>query len=110
MPPETATAVTAVALLELPTLDGLTQNQVRGASCIWCDTVLRTATAIDLGERKHRRLDGRFSTFPRSCRQCTHDAAEAALREHTGMCEQCADDASICTQAGLLRKLIGDCR
>lgn len=110
MPPETATAVTGVALLDLPNLDGLTQNQVRGASCIWCDTALRTATAIDLGERKHKRLDGHFATFPRACRPCTLDAAETALSEHAGMCEQCADDASICTHAGLLRKLIRDCR
>lgn len=97
----------ALALLELPPLDGLTQEQVRGASCIWCDTPLATETAVDLGERRHKRLGGgRFSTFPRACRDCVHDAAKDAFWAHPGCCEQCADDAAMCETATALRSLI----
>ncbi|MEH0574280.1 hypothetical protein QBA54_07250 [Streptomyces sp. B21-108] len=84
------------ALLPIPALDGLSQEQVRGAACVWCDTGLDTATAVDLGERRHKRLDGHYSTFPRACPSCVREAAIRALREHPGMCEQCVDDASVC--------------
>lgn len=85
-----------LSLILLPALDGLSQEQVRGAECIWCTVGLDTATAVDLGERRHKRLDGHYSTFPRSCRRCAGEAAVRALRDHAGQCEQCTDDASLC--------------
>lgn len=97
MPPEaTSTTDSPLLLLALPALDGLTQEQVRGAACVWCTAGLATATAVDLGERRHKRLDGHYSTFPRACRPCVTKVARATIADHAGSCEQCTDDASGC--------------
>ena len=97
--------IDALALLELPALDGLSEVKVRGAACIWCSVILTAETAVNLGERRHKRLGGHFYTFPRSCRPCTRNAAGAALRVHAGCCEQCVDDPNICETAAALRQL-----
>jgi len=111
MPPEsTSTTDSPLSLLPLPALDGLSQEQVRGAACVWCTAVLNTATAVDLGERRHRRLDGHYSTFPRSCRRCAAEAAVRALRDHAGQCEQCVDDATLCETRTTLEKLAREAR
>lgn len=98
------------ALLALPGFNDLTERQVRGADCIWCSTLLTAESAIDLGERRHRRLDGHFSTFPRACRRCTHDAVYRLLLDHAPLCEQCTDDASSCETGIGLRRLMRECR
>lgn len=100
----------ALALLPLPALDGLSKEQVRGASCIWCATTLAADTAVDLGERRHKRLDGHFSTFPRACHACVHDAAYAVLMDHAPRCEQCVDEAAGCDMAVALRRLMREHR
>jgi hypothetical protein len=102
---EPSTAETGLALLVLPALDGLTVEQVRGASCIWCETPLTAETAVDLHERRHKRLDGHFSTFPRACRPCARAAADNALGIHLGGCEQCVDNIDRCATAAALRDL-----
>jgi hypothetical protein len=109
----TTQTIDALALLVLPALDGLSKGQVRGAACIWCDKTLTADTAVDLGERRHKRLDGHYSTFPRACRAChrhTHDAAYAALMDHAPSCEQCVDDAAGCDTAVALRRLMREHR
>jgi hypothetical protein len=106
MPPETAPPIDALTLLHLPPLDELAQVQARGAACVWCATRLDTATAVDLGERKH----SHYSTFPRACRPCVGDAAARTLRAHAGMCEQCTDDDSRCETATAHRQLIEEYR
>lgn len=107
---ETPTVETALALLELPPLDEQTAEQVRGATCIWCPkskpTPLTAKTAVNLGERRHKRLGGHFYTFPRCCRPCARKAADDALKAHAGCCEQCADDATLCEKAAALRQLM----
>lgn len=111
MPPETASTPTSrLALLALPSLDGLTQEQVRGASCIWCGSLLDTATAVDLGERRHKRLDGKYSTFPRACRPCVHTEAYRTILNHGGSCEQCVDDLDSCPTGVGLRALMREYR
>ncbi|MDH6629039.1 hypothetical protein M2271_006874 [Streptomyces sp. LBL] len=106
MPPEAAsTTASPLLLLPLPALDGLSQEQVRGAACVWCGVRLVTTTAIDLGERCHKRLDGAYSTFPRACRGCAGEAAVRALRDHAGQCEQCTDGASLCETRTALERL-----
>ncbi|KND26202.1 hypothetical protein [Streptomyces acidiscabies] len=102
MPPETAPPINALALLHLPPLDGLSQAQARGAACVWCGIRLDTATAVDLGERRH----DHYSTFPRACRPCARTVADRTLRGHAGLCEQCVDDAARCRTATALRQLI----
>ncbi|MFH9822995.1 hypothetical protein [Streptomyces bobili] len=98
MPAETASTPTvdAHALIMLPPLDGLSEEQLRGAACIWCSEGLTTDTAVDLGERRHRRLDGHYSTFPRGCRTHGHRAMVQAIHDHAGMCEQCVDAPETC--------------
>jgi hypothetical protein len=111
MPPETASTPTnLLALLPLPSLDGLSQEQVRGAACIWCADPLDTATAVDLGERRHKRLDGRYSTFPRACRGCVHTEAYRTILNHGGSCEQCVDNLDSCETGVSLRRLMREYR
>lgn len=108
--PPTATTVDALALIILPPLDGLTEEQLRGATCIWCGQGLTTDTAVDLGERRHRRLDGHYSTFPRGCRADVNRAAVQAIHDHAGICEQCVDDANACGEGMALVRMEKDSR
>ena len=58
--------VTAMlALLPLPDLDGLSEQQVRGAACVWTGVVLTPATAVDLGRRTASRAGVSVPWFPR---------------------------------------------
>nr|WP_240981178.1 hypothetical protein [Streptomyces sp. N502] len=91
--------------MPLPSLDGLTEQQVRGTACVWCETSITTATAVDLGQRRHRRLDGHYSTFPRACALCVRTAADEERPRHADSCEQCVDDAALCDTARALRRL-----
>jgi len=106
----TTHTVDVLALLAVPALDELSEEQVRGAACVWCGTTLTTDTAVDLGERKHKRLDGSYSTFPRACRPDAHTAAYSALLDHAPRCEQCVDDASGCETGLALRRLMREYR
>ncbi|MFF9620045.1 hypothetical protein [Streptomyces griseosporeus] len=82
-----------VLRLPLPSLTGQTEAQVRGHACVWCGTPLALAdpAAVDLGERRHHRLDGHYSTFPRGCRPCVYDAALGHLHAHALGCAGCRD-------------------
>lgn len=101
---------TAVAiLLPVPELDGLTDQQRRGAACVWDDrhSPLTATTAIDLGEHS----DAEDTTcFLRACKLCTQRRALTALQEHSGECEPCVIDYTHCpTGLGLVR-LVRDTR
>ena len=103
MEPSTTASITAHPLdvLPLPAYEDLTEQQRRGATCVWGASQLTTTTAIDLGER--HAADG-TSWFPRACRPCTQPRALRALHLHSAMCEQCADDHTQCpTGLGLVR-------
>ncbi|OYP16979.1 hypothetical protein CFC35_22765 [Streptomyces sp. FBKL.4005] len=101
---QTMSAVQAFALLPLPELHTLSQDQVRGTTCVWDGVGLSPEIAVDLGERKLRRVDGRVSWFPRACRRCALERAMHALVEHSQSCEQCVDDQNVCALgAGLVR-------
>jgi hypothetical protein len=104
--PSSTATVDALALIVLPSLDGLSEEQLRGATCIWCGHGLTTDTAVDLGERRHKRLDGHYSTFPRGCRADAHRAAVQALHDHAGLCEQCVDDPGACSEGMALYRLV----
>ena len=100
----------ALALLPLPDLDGLTDDQTRGATCVWCPVdspPLTVETAIDLGEHMSL-LSGSTSPmrwFPRSCRDCTAAYALRALHDHVLRCEQCTDNPACCDVGRVLRRL-----
>ncbi|WP_042170076.1 hypothetical protein [Streptomyces sp. NBRC 110035] len=78
-----------LAALALPALDGLTQAQVRGATCVWDGIALTAGTAVDLGPRKKRRPGGTYSWFPRGCKRCTARRAYRALFDHAPACGLC---------------------
>lgn len=83
-----------LAALALPALDGLTEAQVRGMTCVWDGIALAPATAVDLGPRKKKRLDGEYDWFPRGCRRCVAERVWAWFFSHTDECGQCQKDAS----------------
>ncbi|MEU2911326.1 hypothetical protein ACFYM3_06215 [Streptomyces massasporeus] len=92
----------AAALL-LPAPADATEDQLRGARCVWCEAgPLNAETAIDLGEQK----TPAGSWFPRACQNCTASWAHRGLFEHAPLCEQCTDDASRCKTGRVLYRLI----
>ncbi|BCM70841.1 hypothetical protein EASAB2608_06175 [Streptomyces sp. EAS-AB2608] len=103
MPSDTASA-NAFALLPLPEVSALSQNQVRGITCVFDGVGLSPGSAVDLGERSLRRVGGRVSWFPRACRPCALRWAMDTLVDHSRLCEQCVDDSSLCPEgAGFVR-------
>ncbi|MET9965653.1 hypothetical protein ABZZ80_06930 [Streptomyces sp. NPDC006356] len=100
--PETPPAAQALALLALPSLDQLTEDQVRGRTCVWDSTEapLTDEAAIDLGPRSMRRLDGHYDWHPRGCRKHVSQEALLALFLHCmEHCKECgardADGAAL---------------
>jgi hypothetical protein len=92
-----------VAALLLPAAADATEDQLRGARCVWCeDGPLKAASAVDLGEQK----SPAGSWFPRACRSCAAAWAHRSLFEHAPMCEQCTDDASRCEIGLILYRLM----
>ncbi|MEE1750863.1 MULTISPECIES: hypothetical protein [unclassified Streptomyces] len=62
----------------LPPVSGLTEQQQRGRSCLWCGAVLTVGADTDLGEQRARPATGAaYSWFPRACA----DTAACAARE-----------------------------
>jgi hypothetical protein len=102
--------VDARTLLPLPSLDHLVEQQVRGYVCVWGGEQLANETAVNLGPRTKKRLGGTYQIFPRACPACTRDAAARVLRVHRGSCEQCTDDASVCSTRAALEQLARDGR
>ncbi|MEV0981187.1 hypothetical protein [Streptomyces sp. NPDC049915] len=97
-------------LLEVPSLNDQSGMQVRGAACVWDGAPLTAETAVELGERRHRRLDGRYSTFPRGCAPCVAARAHRALLDHGGSCEQCLDNRELCYVGRTLYRLVRNAR
>jgi hypothetical protein len=80
--------------VELPSLDGLTEKQVRGAVCVWDGIPLTADTAVNFGPRRKKRLNGSFDWYPRACRRCTARAAYRLLQAHASGCDRCRTDPS----------------
>jgi hypothetical protein len=104
----------ALALLTLPALDGLTDEQARGAVCVWDATEqpLTGDVAVYLGERMSP-LEGTASPmrwFPRACRHHVRDAAHKVLMDHAPRCEQCVENAADCDTGRALLRLMRDHR
>jgi hypothetical protein len=84
---------TVIAILGLPELTKLTDDQVRGANCIWCKASLTADTAVDFGEQTS---PAPWSTsvigmrwYPRACPNCTADRAHRGLLDHAPDCSDC---------------------
>lgn len=95
----------APALAALPETD-LTDAQAGGRLCVWCGAPLLLGMSIDLGERmaNDRRI------FPRGCARCAMEHAYRQLLDHSGTCEQCADNASLCPDTVELRRILREAR
>lgn len=83
-------------LLLVPSLGQQSDAQQRGAACVWDGRSPTAEAAVELGERRHRRLDGHYGTFPRGCASCLAERAHRALLDHGSTCSECADDRPIC--------------
>lgn len=106
---ETTPTLKAAALLPLPDWADLSEPQVRGKACVWCAVILATATAVDLGTRRIRVLDGHLTTFPRACRTCMRAHALKTEAAHKATCEHCAtsvDTADACDTAQAVHRLV----
>ncbi|MFI8832700.1 hypothetical protein ACIGPN_16880 [Streptomyces afghaniensis] len=89
---ETTPEAQVLALLELPSIGDLTEDQVRGFTCVWdgSEAPLTDEAAVDLGPRRMRRLDGEYEWHPRGCRQHVEEAAFLKLFDHCQEeCEPC---------------------
>ncbi|MFJ3201044.1 hypothetical protein [Streptomyces sp. NPDC086989] len=53
--------------LPLPPIGDLSEQQVRGAACVYCGILLDNGTAIDLGEQPASRAGVAVRWFPRAC-------------------------------------------
>lgn len=86
----------ALGLLEVPSLDDLTEEQVRGFTCIWDgdEKPLSEEDAVPLGARRKKRLDGEYDVHPRGCPEHVAREAYEALFRH------CMEDCGACGQAG----------
>lgn len=93
-------------LLPVPDWSDLSEQQGRGKACVWCGIILSTATAVDLGVRRIRVLDGHLNTYPRGCRTCMAAKVEQAAEAHASHCELCVDNLSVCATARALRRLV----
>jgi hypothetical protein len=104
---------TLLDILGLPELDTLTDDQTRGADCVWCADPLSIETAVDLGEVRFpmagsTSLIGRL--FPRACRTCAGTQAHNGLFTHCGSCEQCVDEVGRCPVGLWLYRLVREGR
>lgn len=106
----TTPTIDVLAELPLPPVSRLADGQVRGAACVWCTIALTGETAIDLGTRNDSFAGVAAHWFPRSCRDCLKEAALQEYGDHTGTCEQCIDDPSLCETRRALRRLALDGR
>jgi hypothetical protein len=109
----------ALGLLELPSLGGLTEEQVRGFTCVWdsSEKPLVEEAVVALGARRKKRLDGEYEVHPRGCPEhVAHAAYEALFRHCMEDCEACgrpeekAEDGvaqeSSCEVGVALRRLV----
>ena len=106
----TMTPAEVLALLALPPVGGLTDQQIRGVTCVWDGIALAPGTAIDLGPRTLKRLDGTVQWFPRGCRRCTQAAVLRALHEHAPTCPECEADYRDCPVGHGLMMALRECR
>ncbi|MEU6324374.1 hypothetical protein [Streptomyces sp. NPDC047009] len=98
-----------LAVLALPPLDGLTDDQRRGATCVWHDGKRLTGEkAVALGEHMSPLRGSTTPTrwFPRACHTCVADRAHHSLFAHCTTCKDCADEAGRCEIGRGLYRLV----
>ncbi|MFE9921548.1 hypothetical protein ACFYQA_08190 [Streptomyces sp. NPDC005774] len=91
----------ALPMLPLPQVIGLTEPQRRGAECVWCSTALTAETARDLGER----LTSGGRIWPRGCTPCVCTEARRIFLLHARHCQSCIRNKARCPDRRALRDL-----
>ncbi|CAL9504680.1 hypothetical protein [Streptomyces sp. enrichment culture] len=91
----------ALLMLPLPQVLGLSDPQRRGAACVWCSEPLTAETARDLGERPTS--DG-TRIWPRGCTPCVCAEARRIASLHPRRCRTC-DAGKCCPDQRALRAL-----
>ncbi|MGW3099515.1 ATP-binding protein [Streptomyces sp. NPDC001102] len=91
-----AIPVEVLEVLAMPALDGLSEEQVGGRTCIWCVSLLTIETAVQLGEHltdvgASAAVTG-MRAFLRGCRSCVQDRAHRGLFTHGSTCDLCRDE------------------
>lgn len=100
----TTPTIDRLAILTLPSLNGLSEQQLRGVTCVWDGIALSPETAVNLGPRRKHRPGGHFDWYPRACRHCIYTAAYRDLHAHVPSCPRCPhEDPGCATAVGLLR-------
>lgn len=99
-------------VLVLPSAASLSEQQVRGVSCVWDGIVLTPKTAVGLGEQTTYRLGEPVSWYPRACRRCIAERAHRGLFAHGSTCGLCAsgETAASCTTGRGLYRLVREYR
>ncbi|ODA69500.1 hypothetical protein [Streptomyces sp. AVP053U2] len=92
----------ALLMLPLPQVIGLTETQRRGAECVWCETPLTAETARDLGERPTS--DG-TRIWPRGCTPCVCTESRRVFSLHSRSCQRCLRSEQGCPDRRALRAL-----
>ncbi len=100
----------AVALLDLPAPETLSEPQMCGRACVWCRTPLSNDSAVDLGARSVDAHGVATTWFPRADKRCVGSRAYAELFEHAVGCEPCRETAVGCDKAVALRRLVREAR
>ncbi|MFF3310465.1 hypothetical protein [Streptomyces sp. NPDC002952] len=100
----------AVELMGMPSLDSLTEHQVRGGTCVWDGVPLALTTAVDLGAHVASRAGEPVTWYPRACRSCVEDRARRALYAHAPGCKECTADVSTCDRGQGLNRLLRKAR
>lgn len=105
-----------LAVLAMPPLDGVNEDQVGGRACVWCRSPLTIETAVPLGEHMtdvdESTAVSAMRAFPRGCRACVHERAHRGLFAHGSTCNLCRDEetAAACTVGRGLYRLVREHR
>ncbi|MFE9879782.1 hypothetical protein [Streptomyces sp. NPDC005784] len=109
-PTTSASTAEALAVLQLPNLAALTEQQMSGQACAWDAVPLSGVPAVDLGTQTTTRAGHPARWFPRGCPPCVAKEAYRALLDHASVCEQCADEAARCELGRGLYRLMRENR
>lgn len=96
------------AVVDLPPIQDMSEDQQCGRTCTWCGSMLLGRPSVDLGERDDADTDRHL--FPRACPACVCVRVYPQLVHHTATCEQCADNAGRCPESTELRRALREGR
>ncbi|MFI6337854.1 hypothetical protein [Streptomyces sp. NPDC050535] len=97
-------------MTELPSVEELSEEQIRGRACVWCTVALELAAGIDLGARPGQFAGSGVSWFPRGCPSCVIRMIYPEQVSHASQCTACNTRGGICSKGDELRSLLRQAR